>query len=51
MGFFKPNVICGIYENEVGLNRYRIADKQWVCPSCFKKANLKIGSVSNPIKK
>src|SRR5690625_7856669 len=33
------------------MNRSRIADKEWVCSRCFKKANLKVGSVNNPIKK
>lgn len=50
MGFFSLKEICGICEQEVGLNRFRIADKKWVCKSCFKKANLKmIGDNGKPI--
>lgn len=41
MGFFSLKEVCGVCNQEVGLNRFRIADKQWVCPSCFKEANLK----------
>ncbi len=50
MSFFSLKVTCGICEEEAGLNRHRIADKKWMCASCFKKANIKVGSVSNPIK-
>jgi len=41
MGFFSLKQVCGVCDQEVGLNRFRIADKKWVCPSCFKAANLK----------
>jgi hypothetical protein len=44
MGFFDKKVMCSVCEEETGLNRYRIANKQWLCPSCFKKANFKINS-------
>ena len=50
MGFFSLKEICDICEQEVGLNRFRIADKKWVCKSCFKKAKLKmIGDNGKPI--
>ena len=52
MGLFDKNVICSICEEESGLNRYRIADKKWICPGCFKKANFKkIGQMDKPVRK
>lgn len=47
MGFFDLKAVCAACENEVGLNRFRIANKEWVCPSCFKK----IGTLTKPITK
>ncbi|UED78330.1 SHOCT domain-containing protein [Lysinibacillus sp. CD3-6] len=41
MGFFSLKQVCGVCEQEVGLNRFRIANKEWVCASCYKEANLK----------
>ncbi|WP_082393920.1 hypothetical protein [Bacillus sp. JCM 19034] len=39
-------------DQEAGLNRYRIADKKWICPSCFKKAGFKkMGQMKKPINK
>lgn len=29
--------ICAVCGKEVGLNRYRIKNKEWICPDCFKK--------------
>ena len=40
MGFFDRKVICAVCDGETGLNRYRMAEKQWICPSCFKKAKF-----------
>lgn len=39
MGYFDLKVICGVCNNETGLNRYKIkkSDK-WICAKCFKKA-------------
>ncbi|MEB2281083.1 SHOCT domain-containing protein [Lysinibacillus xylanilyticus] len=52
MGFFSLKEVCGVCEQEVGLNRFRIAEKKWVCNSCFKDANLKkIGANEKSITK
>lgn len=48
MGFFDLKVECAICNNEAGLNRYQIADKKWICPSCFKKCGF---NMMTPIKK
>ena len=37
MGFFDLKAICSVCGNEVGLNRNRIMNKEWICPECFKK--------------
>lgn len=50
MSFFSLKVACSVCGGEAGLNRHRIADKKWMCSSCFRKANIKVGSISNPIK-
>lgn len=50
MSFFSLKVTCSVCDGDAGLNRHRIADKKWMCSSCFKKANIKMGSISNPIK-
>lgn len=51
MGFFDLKVVCAICENETGLNRSQIADKKWMCPSCFKAAGFnKPGILQKPIK-
>lgn len=42
MGFFDLKAICAVCNEETGLNRYRIANKEWLCPSCFKDADFKI---------
>lgn len=44
MGFFDLKATCAVCNNEVGLNRFQIANKEWVCPECFKKAGLKLTS-------
>ncbi|SFE91957.1 protein of unknown function [Bacillus sp. OV194] len=39
MGFFSLKAVCGVCENEVGLNRYKIKKSNaWICPDCLKKA-------------
>jgi hypothetical protein len=39
MGFFALKVVCGVCENEVGLNRYKVKKSDaWICPTCLKKA-------------
>ncbi|AIC93796.1 DUF4428 domain-containing protein [Shouchella lehensis] len=38
MGFFDLKAICAVCDGEAGLHRYRIANKEWVCPTCYKKA-------------
>lgn len=38
MGFFSLKAICALCDRKVGLNRFRIADKKWICPDCFSKA-------------
>lgn len=47
MGFFDLKAVCASCENEVGLNRFRIANKEWLCPSCYKK----LGTLTKPITK
>ena len=37
MGFFDLKAICAICDKEIGLNRHQIANKEWICPECFKK--------------
>lgn len=37
MGFFDLKATCSICGKEVGLNRYKIKNKEWICPDCFKK--------------
>ncbi|MEK9197113.1 PH domain-containing protein [Ureibacillus sp. FSL E2-3493] len=39
MGFFDLKAICGVCNEEVGLNRFKIKKSDaWICPSCLKKA-------------
>lgn len=39
MGFFDLKATCGICNNEVGLNRYKIKKSNvWICPDCLKIA-------------
>ncbi|MFG3611276.1 SHOCT domain-containing protein [Rummeliibacillus stabekisii] len=52
MGFFDSKAICAVCNKETGLNRYRIANKEWICPECFKEAGLKkLGLNNKPIQK
>jgi len=47
MGFFDLKAICVACDSEVGLNRNRIANKEWLCPSCTKK----LGKLTKPMSK
>lgn len=47
MGFFSLKADCSICEKETGMNRYRIANKEWICASCFKQ----MGKLTKPIQK
>lgn len=40
MGFFDLKAICAICNKDIGLNRYQIADKEWICPTCLKKTGF-----------
>lgn len=40
MGFFSLKVVCSICSNDTGLNRIRIANKEWLCKECLKKCKL-----------
>ena len=38
MGFFDRKAICGVCNEEVGLNRFKIRKSNaWLCPSCLKQ--------------
>lgn len=47
MGFFSPKVECAVCGKETGLNRYQLANKEWICPSCFKSCGY---TLTTPIK-
>lgn len=34
MGFFDLKAICSVCSKEIGLNRYQIANKGWICKEC-----------------
>jgi|CZCB01.1.fsa_nt_gi hypothetical protein len=36
MGFFSAKVTCAVCGKETGLNRYQLANKEWICRECFK---------------
>ncbi len=39
MSFFSLKVACGVCENKVGLNRYKVKKSNaWICPDCLKEA-------------
>ena len=48
MGFFDLKATCAICHKEVGWNRFQIANKEWICPACFKKAGF---NALTPIRK
>lgn len=41
MGFFDLKATCAVCKKEIGLNRYQIANKEWICPECYKKCGFK----------
>lgn len=41
MSFFALKATCSVCNKEIGMNRKRIANKGWICNSCYKEANLK----------
>lgn len=52
MGFFDRKAKCSVCGQETGLNRYRIANKEWVCPNCFQLAGFsKVKPMDKPIQK
>lgn len=48
MGFFSLKATCSVCNKEVGLNRFQIANKEWICPECFKKCGF---NAMTPIRK
>lgn len=39
MGFFDRKATCGVCDEEIGLNRFKIKKSgAWLCPSCLKQA-------------
>lgn len=40
MGFFNNKTVCSICSNDTGLNRLKIANKEWLCKECLKKCKL-----------
>lgn len=48
MGFFDLKAVCAACNREIGLNRFQIANKEWICMDCFKKCNF---NALTPIKK
>ena len=47
VGFFDLKAECAICNKQVGLHRFQIANKEWVCPECFKKCGF---TAMTPIK-
>lgn len=51
MGFFSLKQTCSICGRDVGLHRFQISNKEWICPDCFKKAGFnmstQIGTMSS----
>lgn len=47
MGFLSPKAVCAVCGKDCGLNRFQLANKEWVCPSCFKAAGF---NMSTPIR-
>lgn len=48
MGFFDLKATCSVCNKEIGLNRYQIANKEWICKECFKECGF---NLATPIKK
>ncbi|MEK4131136.1 DUF4428 domain-containing protein [Solibacillus sp. FSL W8-0474] len=39
MGFFDLKATCGVCNQQVGLNRFKLRKSNaWICPSCLKEA-------------
>lgn len=49
MGFFSLHEKCSICNNNIGLNRWQISNKLWICPKCMSKAKEK-DSITNILK-
>lgn len=49
MGFFDLKAVCAVCAKEVGLNRFQIANKEWVCPECLKKSGISAMELSRNI--
>lgn len=41
MGFFSLHEKCSICNNDIGLNRWQISNKLWICPKCMFRAKEK----------
>lgn len=48
MVFFDLKAVCAVCNKDIGLNRFQIANKEWLCKECFKSANF---TSATPIKK
>lgn len=48
MGFFDLKATCSVCNKEIGLNRYQIANKGWICKECFKECGF---NLATPIRK
>lgn len=44
MGFLSPKAVCAVCGKECGLNRFRLQNKEWCCPDCFKAAGFKMST-------
>jgi hypothetical protein len=40
MGFFDLKATCAVCRKETGLNRFQIANKEWVCAECYRKCGF-----------
>lgn len=47
MGFFDLKAECAICNKKIGLNRFQIVNKEWICPECLKKCGF---TAMTPIK-
>ncbi|MDF2591987.1 MAG: hypothetical protein K0S75_1453 [Clostridia bacterium] len=48
MGFFSLKATCAVCGKDAGLNRYQIANKEWICSDCFKRSGY---TLTTPIRK
>ena len=44
MGFLSPKAVCAVCGKDCGLKRFQLANKEWVCPSCFKAAGFNMAT-------